>query len=167
MEKRMNESIEAKLRTLGLVLPAAPKTPPEIKISFAWARMRGNRLYLSGHGPLATDGSPLGPFGKVPTEVPLEAAQEAARSTALAMLASLKRELGDLDRVTAWLMVYGMVNAEPGYGQTTNVLNGFSDLIRELYGPDIGQHARMAVGVAALPLNNAVIIAAEVEFSSK
>ncbi len=81
------------------------------------------------------------------------------------MLASLKRELGDLDRVTAWLMVSGMVNAEAGYGQTTNVINGFSDLILELYGPDIGQHAHMAVGVAALPLNNAVIIAAEVEFA--
>jgi len=125
--------------------------------------MRGNRHYLAGHGPLAPDGSPLGPFGKVPTEVSLEAAQEAARSTALSMLASLKREIGDLDRVTAWLVVSGMVNAEPGYGQTTNVINGFSDLILELYGPDIGQHARTAIGVAALPLNNAVIIAAEVD----
>jgi enamine deaminase RidA (YjgF/YER057c/UK114 family) len=157
--------IEAKLQALGLVLPQAPKLPPGLKISFAWARMHGNRLYLAGHGPLAPDGSPLGPFGKVPTEVSLEAAQEAARSTALSMLASLKREIGDLDRVTAWLMVSGMVNAEPGYGQTTNVINGFSDLILELYGPDIGQHARTAVGVAALPLNNAVIIAAEVEFA--
>jgi enamine deaminase RidA (YjgF/YER057c/UK114 family) len=157
--------IEAKLQELGLVLPQAPKLPPGLTISFAWARMRGNRLYLAGHGPLAPDGSPLGPFGKVPTEVSLEAAQEAARATALSMLASLKRALGDLDRVTAWLMVSGMVNAEPGYGQTTNVINGFSDLILELYGPDIGQHARTAVGVAALPLNNAVIIAAEVEFA--
>ena len=165
MEKRMNEDIEAKLRALGLVLPAAPKTPPEIKISFAWTRICGNRLYLAGHGPLAPDGSPLGPFGKVPTEVSLEAAQEAARTTALTMLASLKRALGDLDRVTAWLMVYGMVNAEPGYGQTTNVINGFSDLILELYGPDIGLHARTAVGVTALPLNNAVIIAAEIAFA--
>ena len=155
--------IEAKLDKLGLALPQAPKLPPGLALSFVWTRRRGNRLYLAGHGPLAPDGSPLGPFGKVPTEVSLQAAQEAARATALAMLASLKRELGDLDRVTAWLMVYGMVNAEPGYGQTTNVINGFSDLILELYGPDIGQHARMAVGVAALPLNNAVIIAAEVE----
>jgi enamine deaminase RidA (YjgF/YER057c/UK114 family) len=155
--------IEAKLDKLGLALPHAPKLPPGLTISFVWTRRRGNRLYLAGHGPLAPDGSPLGPFGKVPTEVSLEAAQEAARATALAMLASLKRELGDLDRVAAWLMVYGMVNAEPGYGQTTNVINGFSDLILELYGPEIGQHARMAVGVAALPLNNAVVIAAEVE----
>ena len=158
--------IEAKLQALGLVLPETPKTPPGFQFSFAWTRRRGNRIYLSGHAAQAPDGSYAGPFGKVPTEVSLEAAREAARGTALSMLASLKRELGDLDRVTAWLMVYGMVNAEPGYAQTTNAINGFSDLILELYGPEIGQHARMAVGMATLPLNNAVTIAAEVEFAS-
>jgi YjgF/chorismate_mutase-like, putative endoribonuclease len=158
--------VEAKLQTLGLLLPAAPKVPPGIKISFAWIRKHGNHIYLSGHSAQAPDGSYVGPFGKVPTEVSLEAAQEAARSTALSMLASLKRELLDLDRVTAWLMVYGMVNAEPGYAQTTNAINGFSDLIVELYGPEVGQHARIAVGMATLPLNNAVTIAAEVEFAS-
>ena len=156
--------IEAMLQALGLVLPAAPKAPPGIKISFAWTRIRGNRMYLSGHSPQAADGSFVGPFGKVPTAVSLEAAQEAARVTALSMLASIKRELGDLDRVTAWLMVYGMVNAEPGYAQTTNVINGFSELVVELYGQEVGQHARIAVGMVALPLNNAVTIAAEVEF---
>lgn len=157
--------IEARLQALGLVLPAAPKAPPGIKISFSWTRIRGNRIYLSGHSAQAPDGSFVGPFGKVPTVVSLEAAQEAARATALSMLASLKRELGDLDRVTAWLMVYGMVNAEPGYAQTTNVINGFSDLIVELYGQEVGQHARIAVGMVALPLNNAVTIAAEIEFA--
>jgi YjgF/chorismate_mutase-like, putative endoribonuclease len=155
--------IEAKLQTLGLVLPQAPKTPPGFQFSFAWTRRRGNRIYLSGHAAQAPDGSYAGPFGKVPTEVSLEAAQQAARDTALSMLASLKRELGDLDRVSAWLMVYGMVNADPGYPQTTNAINGFSDLIVELYGREVGEHARMAVGMAALPLNNAVTIAAEVE----
>ena len=99
----------------------------------------------------------------MPTEVSLEEAQGSARSTALSVLGSLKRALGDLDRVTAWLMVHGMINAEPGYGQTTNVINGFSDLIVELYGEDVGQHARTAIGVAALPLNLCVVIAAEVE----
>ena len=99
------------------------------------------------------------------SEVSLEAAQQAARETALAVLGSLRRQLGDLDRVTAWLMVYGMVNADPGYAQTTNVINGFSDLILELYGSEIGQHARVAVGMAALPLNNAVTIAAELEIT--
>ncbi len=157
--------IEAKLAALGLVLPAAPQVPPGIKISFAWIRVRGNHIYVSGHSPQAMDGSFCGPFGKVPGEVSLEAAQAAARATALSILGSLKRTLGDLDRVTAWLMVYGMVNAEPGYAQTTNAINGFSDLILELYGPEIGQHARTAVGMATLPLNNVVTIAAEVEFA--
>jgi hypothetical protein len=110
---------------------------------------------LSGHGAQAPDGSFAGPFDKVPSEVSLEEAQEAARNTALSMLASIKRELGDLDRVTAWLMVYGMVNAEPDYLQTTNAINGFSDLILELYGPEVGQHARTAVGMATLPLKRA------------
>jgi hypothetical protein len=67
-----------------------------------------------------------------------------------------------VDRVTAWLMVYGMVNADPGYSQTTNAINGFSELIVDLYGPEVGVHARVAVGMAALPLDNAVVVAAEV-----
>jgi enamine deaminase RidA (YjgF/YER057c/UK114 family) len=155
--------IEAKLRERGLGLPEAPKVPPGITISFAWTRRHGNRVYVSGHAAQNPDGSPAGPFGKVPTEVSLEAAQQAARGTALAILGSLKREVGNLDHVTAWLMVHGMVNAEPGYAQTTNVINGFSDLILDLYGSEVGQHARTAAGLAALPLNNAVVIAAEVE----
>jgi enamine deaminase RidA (YjgF/YER057c/UK114 family) len=155
--------VEARIEALGLILPDVPKIPPQIRVPFAWVRTRGNRTYISGHSARRPDGSMAGPFGKVPSEVSLEAAQEAARLTALSILASLKRELGDLDRVTAWLMVQGMVNADPGYGQTTNVINGFSDLIIELYGEETGRHARSAVGMAALPLNNAVVIAAEVE----
>lgn len=158
-------NIAAKLDALGLALPAPPTVPPGFKLSFAWTRRRGNRVYLAGHGPLQPDGTPAGPFGKVPSEVPLDQAQDAARQTALAMLGSLQRELGDLDRITAWLMVYGMVNADPGYPQTTLAINGFSDLIVELFGPDIGEHARTAVGMAALPLNNAITIAAEVEIA--
>lgn len=156
--------VEKRLQDLGLVLPEKPMVPPEIKISFAWTRVRGNRIYISGHGALNPNGSPAGPFGKVPSDVSLEQAQDAARKTTLAVLGSLKRELGDLDRVTAWLMVYGVVNTDPSYAFTTNVINGFSDLIVELYGDEVGQHARIAVGMSALPLNNAVAIAAEVEF---
>ena len=122
----------------------------------------GGKAYVSGHSAQAPDGSFSGPFGKVPIEVSLEAAQQAAAKTALSILGSLKRTLGDLDRVTAWLMVYGMVNADPGYSQTTHAINGFSDLIVDLYGPEVGAHARVAVGMAALPLDNAVVIAAEV-----
>jgi YjgF/chorismate_mutase-like, putative endoribonuclease len=154
--------IEQRLADLGLQLPEAPAAPPGFKFSFAWVRLADSRALVSGHAALAPDGTPIGPFGKVPSEVSLEAAQQSARATALAILGSLHRALSDLDRVTAWLMVYGMVNADPGYPQTTNVINGFSDLVLELYGPDAGEHARMAVGMAALPLNACVVIAAEV-----
>lgn len=98
--------IETKLHALGLVLPAAPQAPPGIMLSFAWTRRHGNRVYVAGHSAQAPDGSFIGPFGKVPTEVSPEAAQAAARSTALSILASLQRELGNLDQVTAWLMVW-------------------------------------------------------------
>jgi len=156
--------VEAKLQEMGLELPAPIKVPPGFTIPFSWTRVRGNRMYISGHAPLEADGTYSGPSGKVPSEVSLEEAQQVARKVALATLSSVKRELGDLDRVTAWLMINGMVNANPGYPQTTLVINGFSEVILELYGPEIGQHARTAVGMAALPFNSPVIVAAEVEF---
>jgi enamine deaminase RidA (YjgF/YER057c/UK114 family) len=156
--------VEAKLHEMGLELPAPIKVPPGFTIPFSWTRVRGNRMYISGHAPLEADGTYSGPSGKVPSEVSLEEAQQVARKVALAMLSSVKRELGDLDRVTAWLMINGMVNANPGYPQTTLAINGFSELILELYGPEIGQHARTAVGMAALPFNSPIIVAAEVEF---
>lgn len=121
--------VEAKLEELGLVLPGSAKPPPGVRLSFAWVRGRGDRAYLSGHGPLNPDGSPAGPFGKVGTEVSLEEGYEAARLAALSMLGSLKREVGDLDRVGAWLAVNGMVNVAPDFRGTTNLINGFSDLI--------------------------------------
>ena len=78
------------------------------------------------------------------------------------MLASLRRALGDLDRITAWLRVFGMVNAAPGFNRAPAVINGFSDLILQLWGPDAGPHARSAIGVAELPFNIPVEIEAEV-----
>jgi enamine deaminase RidA (YjgF/YER057c/UK114 family) len=156
--------IEEKLAALGLVLPEAGKVPANVQLSFTWVRVHGNRAYISGHGPQNPDGTMAGPFGKVGTDVTQEQAYAAARLTALAALGSLKRALGDLDRVTAWLMVYGMVNVDPDFGFTTNVINGFSDLIVELYG-ERGQHARIAVGMATLPLRLPVTIAAEVEIA--
>lgn len=154
--------IEQRLSQLGLKLPPPTTPPPGFQFSFAWARVSGDRAFVSGHGAVGDDGKALGPFGKVPSEVSLDDAQSSARATALAMLGSLKAEVGDLDRVTAWVMVYGMVNADPAYPETTNVINGFSDFILELYGEEAGRHARMAVGMAALPLNVCVTIAAEV-----
>ncbi len=157
--------IEAKLQALGLTLPEPMQTPPGMRLPFANVRVRGNRAYIAGHGPLNPDGSLAEPLGKVGAEVSQEQAYQAARLTALAILGSLRRELGDLDRVTAWLRVFGMVNAAPGFTQTPAVINGSSDLILELYGPERGQHARSAIGVAELPLRIPVEVEAEVEIT--
>jgi RimJ/RimL family protein N-acetyltransferase len=161
--KERNMRAEARLEEIGLVLPEPTKVPPGLVLPFSWVRVRGSRAYVSGHGPLNPDGSLAQPLGKVGAEVSEEEAYGAARLTALAMLASLKRELGDLDRVGAWLRVFGMVNSAPGFVRQSNVINGFSDLILELYGPEAGDHARSAVGMAELPLGMPVEIEAEVE----
>ncbi len=129
--------------------------------------VRGNKAYISGHGPQNVDGSIADPLGKVGAEVSVEQAYQAARLTALAILGSLQRELGDLDRVTAWLKVHGMVNSAPHFTQQPTVINGFSDLILELYGHEVGQHARSAVGMAALPFAIPVEIEAEVEIAEQ
>ncbi len=157
--------VEARLQQLELVLPQPMKTPPGMNLPFAWVRVRGNRAYISGHGPLHPDGSLAGPFGKVGAEVLPEQAYDSARLVALAILSSLKRELGDLDRVTAWLRVFGMVNAAPGFTQLPQVINGFTELILDLYGAEAGSHARSAVGMAELPLGIPVEIEAEVEIA--
>lgn len=155
--------IEQRLADLGLELPAEVKLPPGVRVSFAWVRVRGDRAFVSGHGALTPDGSPVILFGKVPSQVSLEQAQEYARLTGLAVLASLQRALGDLDRVTAWLVVNGLVNADPGYPQTTSVMNGFSELILQVYGAEAGEHARTAIGVATVPFNAPLVVSAEVE----
>lgn len=156
-------NIEAKLAKMGLALPEQMQAPQGMRLPFAQVRVRGNRAYISGHGPLNADGTLARPLGKVGAEVSLEQGYQAARLVALAILSSLKRELGDLDRVTAWLRVFGMVNSAPGFNQQPAVINGFSDLILELYGPEAGQHARSAVGMAGLPVDIPVEIEAEVE----
>lgn len=157
---------EAKIQSMGLQLPAPLKVPAGVQVPFAWVRVWSNRAYIAGHGPQQPDGALAGPFGKVGADVTLEQARESARLTALSILGSLKRELGDLDRVTAWLRVFGMVNSAPAFGMQPAVINGFSDLILEVYGPDVGRHARSAVGLAELPFGIPVEIEAEVEIRS-
>jgi enamine deaminase RidA (YjgF/YER057c/UK114 family) len=154
--------IEQRLAGLGLELPEPMKMPPGITLPFPWVRVAGNRAFISGHGPLLPDGSLPPNLGKVGSDLTLDQAYRAARSTALSMLSSLRRELGDLDRVKAWLRVFGMVNAAPGFTQTPAVINGFSDLILELWGAEAGSHARSAVGLAELPFSIPVEIEAEV-----
>ena len=154
--------IEEKLAALGIVLPEPVKLPPGMVLPFSWVRSHGNRVFISGHVGLETNGSPAGPFGKVGAEVSAEDGYRAARLTCIAMLADLKREIGDLDRVTAWLRVFGMVNTAPDFNAYPLVINGCSDLIIELYGEDRGGHARSAVGMAGLPFDCPVEIEAEV-----
>lgn len=154
--------VEAKLDALGLVLPAPLKVPAGLLMPFAWVRVRGNRAYISGHVPQEPDGSLAKPLGKVGADVTPEQGYHAARLVALAHLGSLKRALGDLDRVTAWLRVFAMVNAAPGFSRTPLVTNGYSDLILELYGPEVGTHARSSIGMQ-LPLDAPVNCEAEVE----
>jgi hypothetical protein len=156
-------NVERKIASKGLVLPAPLKVPAGVRVPFSWIRVRGNRAYVAGHGPQHADGSLAGPLGKVGAEVTPEQAYESARLTALSILGSLQRELGDLDRVTAWLRVFGMVNSAPGFRQQPGVINGFSDLILDVYGEDAGQHVRSAVGMAELPFGIPVEIEAEVE----
>ncbi len=155
--------VEARLQQLGLTLPEPMKLPPGVTLPFPWVRVRGDRAYISGHGPQNADGSLAAPLGKVDADVSLEEGYQAARLAALSILGSLKRELGDLDRVVTWLKVFGMVNSAPGFNRQPQVINGFSDLILEVFGPDRGLHARSAVGMAELPFGIPVEIEAEVE----
>jgi enamine deaminase RidA (YjgF/YER057c/UK114 family) len=157
--------IEAKLVALGLQLPKPLQVPNGIEMPFAWVRTRGNRAFIAGHVPLNADGTLAKPLGKVGAEVSPEQGYDAARLVALAHLASLKRALGDLDRVTAWLRVFAMVNVAPYFNETPRVTNGYSDLILELYGPEVGMHARSSIGMM-IPLNAPVNCEAEVEIDS-
>jgi enamine deaminase RidA (YjgF/YER057c/UK114 family) len=154
--------IEEKLSALGLALPAPFQPPAGIELPYAPVRVRAHRAYVSGHIPVNLDGSVAEPLGKVGGEVSAEQGYQAARLVALAHLASLQRELGDLDRVTAWLRVFAMVNVAPDFNQTPLVTNGYSDLILELYGADAGKHARSSIGMM-IPLNAPVNCEAEVE----
>jgi enamine deaminase RidA (YjgF/YER057c/UK114 family) len=130
-------------------------------LDFAWARVFTDRVYVSGHGPQAADGTVIGPFGRVGVEVTPEQAAEAARFATLAVLGSVKRAIGDLDRIAAWLRIDGFVLVVPGFDRTTNVVNGCSRLVAELFGDEVARHARTAIGVAATPLSCPVVIAAE------
>jgi enamine deaminase RidA (YjgF/YER057c/UK114 family) len=150
---------------LKLVLPAPTKLPPNVQLPFPWVRIHRDRAFISGHIALNPDGSIYNVTGKIGADVSIEQGYQAARFAGLAVLSSLKRELGSLNRVTAWLRVFGMVNAAPGFVQTPAVINGFSDLIIDVFGTDCGLHSRSAVGLAELPFGAPVEIEAEVGIS--
>ncbi len=143
---------EQKLAELGIELPAVPAAAG----NYVHAVRTGNLLYLAGKGPGIT--------GKVGCDVSQEDAYGAARETGLVLIAVLKDELGDLDRVTRIVKVLGMVNAVPEFTQHPAVINGCSDLFVEVFG-DRGRHARSAVGMGSLPNQIAVEIECIVEVS--
>ena len=156
-------NIERRLQDLGIVLPEPLQMPPGVVLPFPWVRIVGTRALISGHGPTDQDGSLAQPLGKVGQDVSQEQAQLAARLTGLAILGSLQRALGSLDRIAAWTRVFGMVNSAPGFRNQPAVINGFTNLILDVFGPAVGAHARSAVGMAELPFNIPVEIEGEVE----
>ena len=157
--------VEERLAALGFTLPEPLQAPPGVVLPFQFVRVTGARAFISGHGPTNADGSLAKPLGKVGRDVTLEQAQEAARRTGLAIIGSLKRALGDLDRIASWNRVFGMVNSAPGFNRQPAVINGFSNLILEVFGPEIGAHSRSAVGMAELPFDIPVEIEGEVELA--
>ena len=155
-------NIESRLHALGLVLPPAFAPPPGVVFPFINVRLIGNRAVIAGHGPQSPEGALAQPLGKLGRELTIEQGYMAARLTMLSMLGSLQRALGDLDRISHWLRIFGMVNSAPGFVQQPAVINGCSDLILELWGPEAGAHVRSAVGMAELPFGIPVEIEGEV-----
>jgi enamine deaminase RidA (YjgF/YER057c/UK114 family) len=144
-------SAEARIAELNLEFPEAPKPggnyTPVVEV--------GGMAYVSGHGPLLPDGSMI--TGRVGADLTEEEGKQAARQVGLAILATLREHLGSLDRIERVVKVLGMVNAAPDFGSHPNVINGFSDLMVEVFG-EAGRGARSAVGMGSLPGNITVEI---------
>ena len=147
---------ERRLAQLGIELPE----PPAPVANYVKAVRSGDLVFLAGHGPYRTDGTLV--TGKVGRDLTIEQGYEAARLTAIGLLASLQQEIGDLSKVRRIVRVFGMVNAEPTFTDQPKVINGCSDLLVEVFG-ERGRHARAAVGMASLPAGIAVEIEMVVE----
>lgn len=155
-------TIDDRLDELGIELPPALRPPAGVVLPFEMVRVIGDRAIVSGHGPQAADGSIGGVLGRVPDEVSVDDAYESARLTGVSILGDLRRTLGDLDRIGSWGRVFGMVWSAPDFHRQPAVINGFSDLILEVFGPEVGAHARSAVGMSSLPFRIPVEIECEV-----
>lgn len=152
------QDYEKKIKELGIELPE-PTAPVA---NYLKAVTTGNLVYMAGHGPALPEGGYI--TGKVGTDLTIEEGYAAARQAGIAILASLKNEIGDLNRVNRIVKVLGMVNATPDFGNQPEVINGFSDLMVEIFGEN-GKHARSAVGMGSLPRGISVEI--EVIFELK
>jgi enamine deaminase RidA (YjgF/YER057c/UK114 family) len=138
-------SAEARIKELGITLPA----PAKPMGNYVPGVIVGNLLFLSGHGPIRQEGKPL-TAGKVGRDLSTEDAYKVAREVGINLLGSARTLLGSLDRVKRVVKVLGMVNSAEGFGDQPKVINGFSDLMVEVFGEN-GRHARSAVGMAGLP----------------
>ena len=136
---------EQRLYELGLVLPEPVKLPQGLTLPFSFINIRGNRVLISGHPRQAADGTFDGPYGQVGKDLTRKEAQDAASGIALSALSNLKNAIGDLSRVAGWVRVFGMVNSAPGFDEQHLVVNGFSELIIEIFGLEVGRHARSAI----------------------
>ena len=154
-------SPEDRLAALGITLPPPTVVPPGLVLPFTFINVRGSRVLISGHPRHGTDGAITGPYGVLGADMTTQQGAQAAREIAVSVLANLQAEIGALSRVTGWTRVFGMVTSAEGYTEQHLVVNGFSDLILSVFGPDIGRHARSAIGVRALPLGFAMEIEAE------
>ncbi len=150
---------DARFAELNLQLPPAPKPVGVYKPMV----VVGNLAYLSGHGPLRPDKSLI--TGKVGGDLSLEESKLAARQVGLSLIATLKAQLGSLDRVKRVVKMLGMVNATPNFQDHPKVINGASELFAAIWGPDNGVGARSAVGMGSLPANIAVEIEMIVELA--
>ncbi len=150
---------ESRLSELNLQLPPAPKPVALYKPLV----VAGNLAYVSGHGPLKRDKTLI--TGRVGDDLDLAAGKAAARQVGLAILATLRSELGSLDRVKRVIKVLGMVNCTPNFSDHPKVINGCSELFSEVFGPENGIGARSAVGMGSLPGNIAVEIEAVFEIA--
>lgn len=151
---------EERLKELKIELPPAPKPAGVYKPVV----VAGNLAYVSGHGPLKADKTMI--IGRVGADLDLAAGKQAARQVGLAILASVRDQLGSLNRVKRVIKTLGMVNATPDFREHPAVINGFSELFAEVFGPDHGVGARSAVGMGSLPGNIAVEVEVILELES-
>ena len=153
---------EDRIAGMGLTLPPPVQLPEGVKLPFSMINVRGERALFSGHPRHGMDGGLTGPFGRLGDGMSTEEGYAAARDIGLSVLANLKAEIGELSRVAGFVRVFGMVTSAPNFTEQHLVINGFSDLILSVFGPDVGRHARSALGVAALPMGFSIEIEGEV-----
>jgi len=155
--------IADRLAELELELPRPFAPPPGVEFPFDLVHTSGNLAYISGHLPV--DGADVLMTGRVGAGLEVEQGYEAARLVGLSIFASLEQELGDLDRVTSWVKALGLVQCADDFDKPPAVINGFTDLVLEVWGDPAGRHARSAIGAHKLPFDVPVEVEAIVEIA--